>query len=415
MRTVCMNVVFSQFIKPIMRLLLLQVYAVMSCMPLCKIGSWSLDPLSHSRLYFLPPIIQQWYIIISYHFNARHGYILGEIALETDILLVRLPLRHEREHIECVYWWVIGKVWIGMLFVFCSHLIQQSEQFSDAKYLRMTREQQQQASSVTGVKEFRKWRRVHGLQLPLHPQQVLSWVFLVSFTLYIFLTLIPAIHSRWDLMIPLSNKLMARCFSAQLPLLVVNVLIFLTHYITHLVSLLIDPSDPALLAQMSRRAVPEFDKSKFNHVIENGRCHLCNINISSSRTKHCSVCNKCVHVFDHHCKWLNQCIGRRNYVPFFICVLSAIMMCLSFVSLAVTEMTLYFANPSLLSPWQHSSLMVSNSSTMETTITTAIPDFDSLTATTSSLEPSRNSTGRSLFINQPDTALSDNIYQESGR
>ena len=30
---------------------------------------------------------------------------------------------------------------------------------------------QTQSSTTTSVKEFRKWRRVHGLQLPLHPQQ----------------------------------------------------------------------------------------------------------------------------------------------------------------------------------------------------------------------------------------------------
>ena len=182
-------------------------------------------------------------------------------------------------------------------------------------------------SSSTSVKEFRKWRRLHGLQLPLHPQQVISWVFLISYTLFIFLTLIPAIHS-----------------AAQMPLIIINILIFGLHYVTHLVSLLIDPSDPALLALYSKRPVPEFDKDKFNHVIENGRCHLCNINITSVRTKHCSVCNKCVHIFDHHCKWLNQCIGRRNYLPFIICVVSAILMCLSFITLAVTEMTLYHAN-----------------------------------------------------------------------
>ena len=109
-------------------------------------------------------------------------------------------------------------------------------------------------AAASSGKEFRKWRRVHGLQLPLHPQQVVSWVFLLSFTLYIFLTLIPAIHT-----------------SAQLPLLVINVLIFGLHYATHLTSLLIDPSDPALLALYSKKPVPEFDKSKFNHVIENGR------------------------------------------------------------------------------------------------------------------------------------------------
>lgn len=109
-------------------------------------------------------------------------------------------------------------------------------------------------SSAPKGKEFRKWRRIHGLQLPLHPQQVISWIFLLSFTLYIFLTLIPAIHT-----------------SAQLPLVVINLVVFGVHYVSHLASLLIDPSDPALLALYSNKPVPQLDKSRFNHVIENGR------------------------------------------------------------------------------------------------------------------------------------------------
>ena len=37
----------------------------------------------------------------------------------------------------------------------------------------------------------RKWRRIHGLQWPWHPQQVVAWIILLYFTLFTFCVIIP--------------------------------------------------------------------------------------------------------------------------------------------------------------------------------------------------------------------------------
>ena len=36
----------------------------------------------------------------------------------------------------------------------------------------------------------------------------------------------------------------------------------------------------------------------------------------SSRAKHWFYCHRCCEAFDHHCTWLNNCIGRGNYGSF---------------------------------------------------------------------------------------------------
>jgi hypothetical protein len=56
----------------------------------------------------------------------------------------------------------------------------------------------------------------------------------------------------------------------------------------------------------------------------NHLCPECEV-IRTERSRHCNICNKCVERFDHHCPWINNCVGAKNHGFFYSYTLSTII------------------------------------------------------------------------------------------
>ena len=103
--------------------------------------------------------------------------------------------------------------------------------------------------------------------------------------------------------------------------------LFLVNYI-HIIF-----SDPGIMINKKNETWLEIVTTKKNI---NKMCPYCRVE-QSKLSKHCFLCNKCIEIFDHHCHWINNCVGSGNktYFIIFICLLLATLIIDTVISLEV--------------------------------------------------------------------------------
>ena len=100
-------------------------------------------------------------------------------------------------------------------------------------------------------------------------------------------------------------------------------------------------SDPGYLK--SPKGVPFMDMMKiFDPVMLCADCEV----VRTDRSRHCSICNKCVERFDHHCPWINNCVGVSNHGAFMSFLISMVaLLCTTLISLILNFQCWTFNDP----------------------------------------------------------------------
>lgn len=119
-------------------------------------------------------------------------------------------------------------------------------------------------------------------------------------------------------------------------------------------------TDPGILPRVDNIEIIEMDRQqangngindvahlrpRFQDVVVNGEhvkmkyCTTCRL-YRPPRCSHCAICDNCVLMFDHHCPWVGNCIGLRNYTYFYRFVFCLSILVIYLFASAVTHISL---------------------------------------------------------------------------
>ncbi|CRH00078.1 palmitoyltransferase, putative [Plasmodium relictum] len=141
----------------------------------------------------------------------------------------------------------------------------------------------------TRSKEAHEFVRKNGFTLPLQIFQLMS--FLIYVIIIALIILITAFNTDTIYIF----------FYIFFGVLIITIFV-LSYVVTK-----INPIDPLSFKYINNKINDEEVKNLYH-------CDICGF--VEAKSKHCKVCNKCVSVFDHHCMWVNNCIGKKNYKYF---------------------------------------------------------------------------------------------------
>mmetsp|Transcript_9606 Transcript_9606/g.28206 ORF Transcript_9606/g.28206 Transcript_9606/m.28206 type:complete len:232 (-) Transcript_9606:65-760(-) len=148
--------------------------------------------------------------------------------------------------------------------------------------------------------------RDSGLDRPFNQLQVLTWALLPFLVITFYVFVIPVLPT-------------ALLYAASIKYAVFAIASAVFGFLTTATN----PIDPKLSEQLIKNPKPQL-KDVHQHDDDEKFCVICVANTSTT-SQHCRYCEKCVEGFDHHCKWLNNCVGKANYKYFFMTVTSVLL------------------------------------------------------------------------------------------